>query len=78
MPILRDFLEVLQPDQTYQKYAFTNYQCVRENLEGFAYTEGPEGSVLKAEVPINSQSDKPDNKGMGPINEVPSQSLISL
>ena len=60
------FLEVLQPDQTYQKYAFTNYHCVREILEGFAYTEGPEGSVVKAEVPINSQLDEIDNKGMGP------------
>ena len=67
MPILLVFLEVLQPDQTYPKYAFTNYHCVGENLEGFAYTEGPKGSVLKAEVPIISQLDRIDNTGIGPM-----------
>ena len=61
------FLEVLQPDQTYQKYAFTNYHCARGILEGFAYIEGPEGSVVNAEVPINSQLDKIDNNGMDPM-----------
>ena len=61
------FLEILQPDQTYQKYAFTNYHCVRGTLEGFAYIEGREASVVKAEVPINSQLDKIDNEGMGPM-----------
>ena len=61
------FLEVLQADQTYQKYAFTNYHCVREALEGFAYTEGLKGSVVKAEVPTNSQLDEIDNKGTGPM-----------
>ena len=63
------YLELLQADQTYQKYAFTNYHCVRGTLEGFTYTEGPEGSDVKAEVPINSQSDEIDNKGMGPMSD---------
>ena len=63
------FLEVLQPDQTYQKYAFTNYHCVRGTFEGSAYTEGPKGSVVKAKVPTNSQLDEIDNNGMGPMSD---------
>ena len=61
------YLEVLQVDQTYQKYAFTNYHCVRESLEGSAYTEGPKGSVVKTEVPTNSQLNEIDSIGMGPM-----------
>ena len=60
------FLEVIQEDQTYKKYAFTNYHCVRGAIEGFGYTEGPTGSIVKAEVPKNSQLEKVDNNGMGP------------
>ena len=60
------YLEILQPDRTYQKYALTNYHCVREALEGFTYTVGRDGSVVRAGIPVGSDLSKIDKTGCGP------------
>ncbi|KAI4139670.1 MAG: hypothetical protein LQ341_004130 [Variospora aurantia] len=60
------YLEILQSNGSWAKYAFTNYHCIRGAMPGFSVVRNTIGELEPVKAPQNSVLQKVDKHGCGP------------